>query len=109
MIFALIFFIFAIILLNGFAAGMAAAIYLKRREWPRSRRILIAVALAGLIPVLMFSGVALFSPGSVEETGLVIGFLLLVFGGGGALVSLPGAIMMSRMVERGPSLGDTFE
>ncbi len=109
MAFTLIFFFFAIILLNGFAAGVAAAIYLWRRNWSRRRRILVAVGLAGLVPTLMFSGIAIFAPGSVEETGMVVVFLLFVFGGGGALVSLPGAIAMSRRIERGPSLGDTFD
>lgn len=105
----LVFFFFAFILLNGFAAGMAAAVYLSRRKWSRRRRNLVSVGLTGLVQVLMFSGIAIFAPSAVEEPALVVAFLLLVIGGGGALISLPGALVMSRKIERGPSLGDTFD
>ncbi len=107
--FMLIFLFFAIILLNGFAAGVAAFLYLRYRHWYRGRRNFIAVAATGAIVALMFTGVAIFAPGSVSEAGLVVSFILIIFGGGGAVLSLPGAIAMSRMVERGPSVGDTFD
>lgn len=106
---SLLFFAFGIVLVNGFAAGAAAALYLWRRQWSRGRRNFLSVSLTGLVLVLMTGSIMISSNSGALESGFLMSFLFIFFGGGGAVVSLPGAIAMTRKIERGPSYGDTFE
>lgn len=96
------------VLMNLASAGAAALLYLKRPRTSRGRRNVLAICLPAVIPALLFVGIGSVS-GSVEgAVNWVLVTTMLIIGGGCALVAIPGAIVMSRMVERGPGVGDTF-
>ncbi len=91
----------SVIGLNGFSAGVAAMLFGWKRSIPRWGRIMFAVMAAGLLPSSM-AGLAALSPAEFDlegEAGVVIamfGALLAV----GGLVSLPGAWLITRRLER---------
>lgn len=108
MLAGLIFMLVGALILNGFAAGMAAMLYLWRRDWPRSRRIVLSALSSGMATLLLFSGVLLFS-GGLQEEPVVMVLVFGLFALAGAAVSLPAALIMSRKIERGPDIGSVFE
>jgi len=97
--------------LNGFAAGMVASLSIWRRRMRRSARIVSASALAGLLPASIFviAGASeLFGTSASEESAVwafVVGLVLIV----AAAVSLPGAIIVGRKLDRPGDEYRTFE
>jgi len=88
-----------VVVLNGFAAGMAAILHVWRTRQPRRSRALTAAAITGLIPVVM-SAPAVFAQatvGAVSVFGLIVGFAVVY--GLTMAVSLPGALIIARMLE----------
>ncbi|KRA83109.1 hypothetical protein [Altererythrobacter sp. Root672] len=86
--------------LNGFAAGVAAALSVWGPAWKRPSRILVAAASAGFLPfgVLIPATFLELSSGMKESTYLALGFgVMFVIA---TVVSLPGAIVVSRKLER---------
>jgi hypothetical protein len=98
--------------LNGFAAGMAAALYIWRRGMRRGARIASASTLAGLLPASIFivAGASeLFGASALSEEPVVwvvvVGLVLVVAG----VVSLPGALVVGRKLEQPGSEYRAFE
>lgn len=96
------------VLLNLASAGAAALLYLKRPIFSRGRRNVLAICLPAVIPALLFVGISLVTGPAAEAFNSVLIVALLIIGGGCGVVAIPGAIVMSRLVERGPGIGDTF-
>ncbi len=84
-----------IILLNGFAAGLAAALYLWRGDWRRGRRTMTSLTGTGAVSALTIAGAMLEDD---LEPALFVA-LAMVFAGG-MVVAIPGAALMSRKIER---------
>lgn len=101
----------ALVGLNGFAAGVAAVLHLWRGAVRQRVRIIQAATATGLLPVAMVAlpmFVQLGGSGGVPElVGTVIGMVLLL--GLGALVSLPGAIVITRKLAGGGDAYKSFE
>ena len=100
--------VFAAILLNGFAAGVAAALFLWRRKGSRALRTTQAALASGIAVAMLFSGVLLDEMSYGVEGPLVLFVSMLVFVGVGSAIAVPGALVMSRKIETGQDVGDTF-
>lgn len=99
--------LFWIIGINGFAAGLAAVLYLWRGQYRHRSRTLLASALTGALPASMFIAIgamdSTLSAGMETGIGFTVAFVFaLVING---LFSLPGAIIVSRKLDGG---GDAF-
>ena len=92
-----------VLALNGFAAGVAALFY-ARKSMRGGSRNLLAAALAGLLPASLVIVVPLAQAGAGEEPYIwLLAFAILFAVSTG--VSLPGAIIVSRKLEKP---GDEF-
>jgi peptidoglycan/LPS O-acetylase OafA/YrhL len=96
----------SIIGLNGFAAGVSAALYIWGKRIRRGGRIMLAAFAAGSIPAAMIAGIGLSEEGFSGEGSMIVVFVFGVFVAVGAVVSLPGAILVARGLERP---GDDFK
>ena len=94
-----------LVLLNGFAAGIAAALHVWRSKQPRRSRILTAAAVSGLVPaaIALPAMAADVSSGMVAPLGLLVGIAVICAIAMGA--SLPGAVIVARKLD-GP--GDAY-
>ncbi|MEO5706622.1 MAG: hypothetical protein ABIT10_05450 [Alteraurantiacibacter sp.] len=98
---------FGVLLLNMASAGAAALLAVIARDTSRRRRTVWACAVTGLIAMLMLGGLLLeqnMETRSLAMMGVSLAFIFTV----GTAVALPGAILMSRLAERPPAVGDTF-
>ena len=101
-----IFLLFGAVILNGFAAGVAAALYLRDPNQTRGSRIAWSVLISGIAFISLFTGVFLVD---LADGPVVSMLALLVLGAMGTVVSLPGAIIMSRKIEAVSTVGRTFD
>lgn len=101
--------LFGALLLNMASAGMAALLAIKGPAMRRGRRTVLASAATGAVTTLVFGGVVLENLLQQGESGFeqsaVAGVIIFLT----ALVSVPGALVMSRLAERPPPVGDTFD
>lgn len=88
----------SILILNGFAAGVVAILYHWRGHTKVGQRALIGGMSSGIASLLLFLGpVLLDAIGGTEET-LIMLLALTVVAVAGGVVSIPGAILMSRKI-----------
>ena len=90
---------------NGFAAGIAAMLYIWRKQLRRGARTALAAFAAGTMPATLIAVIGLSEEGFSGEGPLIVS---LAFGGimaVGAAVALPGAMIVARGLERP---GDEF-
>ena len=98
--------IVSIIGLNGFAAGLAAILYLWRRSLRRGSRATIAAAVSGFLPATIFIPMALTDREFVAGDGIMIAAVgFTTFWAVAMAVSLPGALIVARKLE---APGDDF-
>lgn len=97
--------VFGLVLLNLASAGVAGWLAIKARLVTRARRAAWAIVVTGALVALMFLGFALTDISN--EAWASTAAMAMLFAGG-AVLSLPGAIVMSRLAERGTVVGDTF-
>ena len=94
---------------NGFAAGIAALLYIWRRRIRRGGRILLAALTAGILPATLIAVIGLSEEGFSGEgpfiVALAFGLLLAV----GSVLSLPGAILVAQGLERPGNEFKAFE
>jgi len=104
----LFFFVFGVLLLNMASAGAAALLAIKAGGAGWVRRTVWSSAATGLVALLAFFGIVLTDQREMfDSAGLASAVLALVtvcF----SLLSVPGALVMSRMAQRPPPVGDTF-
>ena len=100
----ILFAVFGLVMINLASAGVAAWLAIRLRSASRARRSLWSCAFTGAVGALMFLGFALRD---TESAWISAASLALVFGIG-AVVAVPGAVVMSRLAERPPPIGDTF-
>ncbi len=100
--------VFGVALLNMAGAGAAALLAIKARGTSRWRRTVWACAMTGAVTALIFAGFVLGENLASGESAVVLSAVLAIFILVSAVVSLPGAMVMSRLAERGPDVGDTF-
>jgi len=99
-----------VILLNGCAAGVVAILHVRGSKMRRGSRVATATAVTGFLPASMFipfaiSDVALTG----SEEPLVIAIALVMSFGLAMVLSLPGALVMSRKLEAPGEEYRTFE
>lgn len=102
-----LFILFGIVVLNLAAAGMFAVLTIRMVGVNRGRRIIWTIGMAGGLTALMFLGFALEDgPGEAWASAAILAIILA----GGAILSLPGAVIMGRVMPdaRAISLDDTF-
>ena len=101
--------VFFTVLLNGFAAGVAAAFHVWRPRQPRRSRILTAAAVAGLIPAMIAVPTLLMdvSMGARAPFGLVLG--VAVISVVAMVASLPGAVIIGRKLDGPGNAYTAFE
>ena len=99
---------FGALLLNLASAGVAALLAIRARETSRRRRTAWACIGTGVVTALMLGGILLEQNLASRGAG-VVSLSLAVIIVLGAVVSLPGAIIASRMGERGLHIGNTFD
>ena len=97
--------VFGLIIINGYAAGVVAALYFWRNRQSVAKRALFAALVAGLTAAAMLSG-PMLADGFNDTLPIVLG--LAFTGGIAALVSLPGAFIMSRKIANHDPVGETF-
>lgn len=99
----------SIVGLNGFAAGMAAVLHVWRPQQRRRDRALKAAAITGFLPASLLAPAMIggFSAGSEALTGLIIGFAAIYLIS--SVVSLPGATIVARSLERPGDAYRAFE
>jgi hypothetical protein len=89
--------IVGVIGLNGFAAGVAAGLHLWQSRMRRAPRIVLAAILTGLLPASLILALGLtdrtFLMGE-EPWVIVVAFAMLF--GPGAVLALPGAVVITR-------------
>ncbi|KLI63662.1 hypothetical protein AAV99_07960 [Aurantiacibacter marinus] len=86
-----------IVILNGFAAGVVAAVYFWRNSQGVMKRAFTGALSTGLACLAMLSG-SVTNLGDLGE-GVAIGaFVLAICFAFGTLVSLPGAYILSRKI-----------
>ena len=98
--------IVSVVGLNGFAAGLAAMLFLWRSRMRRGARIVTASTVAGLLPASVFLPIMFTEPefmGGEGALGFGIGFVVTLAVAGA--VSLPGAILICRKLA---SPGDDY-
>lgn len=82
---------------NGLGAGMAAMLHLWRGQMRSSARIVTAAALSGSLPASVFIPMAFTDREFIGGEGMgAIGVAVVLVLGVAALVSLPGAIVVTR-------------
>lgn len=101
--------LFGLLLLNMASAGAAALLAIKLPATGRGRRAIWACAATGTVATLLFGGVIVENMLQGGESGGVQSAVVALFIFIAALVSAPGALVMSRMAERPPPVGDTFD
>lgn len=101
--------VFFTVLLNGFAAGVAAALHVWRPEQLRRSRVLTAAAVAGLIPAMIAVPPMLMdiSVGARAPFGLVLGVAVISVVAMAA--SLPGAVIIARKLDGPGNAYTAFE
>ena len=107
----LIWFAIALIIgLNGFAAGSSAILYLWRPRVRRAARIVTAVLLSGFLPASVLIPVAIASGAFAGGEGpIVFGIGFVAFFALAGAVSLPGALIVARKLEKPGDEFLTFE
>ena len=98
-----------LVLLNGFAAGMAAVLHVWRSGQRRRSRIVTAAALTGLVPTVMIFP-AVFEQelaGGAQLAGMIVGMGMMF--GLSTVVSLPGAVIIGRRLDGPGDAYRTFE
>lgn len=95
------------VLLNGFSAGIAAALFLWREGMARGQRIAFAALATGVTVCLLVVAIVLVDQG-IDDDPVTSVIAMLFFVAVGAVMSLPGAVIISRRIERDPRVGDTF-
>lgn len=101
--------LFGLVLLNMAAAGAAALLAIRLPAIGRGRRAVLASAATGAVTTLMLGGVILEDLQQGNESGAVQSLVAALFIFGAGIVSIPGALVMGRMAERPPPVGDTFD
>jgi hypothetical protein len=101
-----VFILFAIVLFMLASAGIAAFLAIKVRHASRRRRTVWASTSCGALLALTLLGFALADPGDEGWQGAAAMALLFAVG---TVVALPAAVAMSRLAERPPPVGDTFD
>lgn len=98
-----------LVLLNGFAAGVAAALHVWRSGQPRRSRAVTAAGITGLLPLVMVFPAAIEPAmrGTASVVGLIIGFIVLC--GLSMAVSLPGAVIIARKLDGPGNAYQAFE
>lgn len=90
--------LFALVIMNGFAAGIVAALHFWNGIAAVARRAMLASLSSGIVSVLLFSGI-LLEEGFVDSEGMdVLALVCVIFLAVGTVVSLPGAFIMSRKI-----------
>lgn len=87
--------------LNGFAAGVVAILHAWRRKMRRGGRILLASAAAGSLPTSVIFVIMMTESEELVVVALGLVMVLAVSG----VLSLPGAMIVARKLERP---GDQF-
>lgn len=90
----------SVIGVNGFAAGIAAMLYIWRRRIGKSGRALLAALAAGLVPAVMVGGIGLIEEGFSGDGPFMVALAFGVFALIGSVVALPGAILVARSIEQ---------
>jgi hypothetical protein len=85
--------------LNGFAAGAAAILHLWRSRLARGTRSMLAAALAGALPASFLIVIPMADSGMGEPFAVFLLAFAVVLAGATA-VSLPGAIIVSKKLEK---------
>jgi hypothetical protein len=99
----------AIVILNGCAAGVTAMLHV-RRKMRRGARVMTAVLITAVLEASMFVPVAFADAMRARPDGLlVIGTIIAVVFAGALVVSLPGALVVSRKLEAPRDEYHTFE
>lgn len=101
--------LFGVLMLNMASAGVAALLAIKASGTGRGRRAAWASAATGAVTTLIFGGVILEDLLQRGESGATQSAVAAIFIFIAALVSAPGALVMSRLAERPPPVGDTFD
>src|SRR3989337_2152249 len=90
----------SVIGVNGFAAGIAAMLYIWRRRLGKSGRALLAAFAAGLLPAVMVGGIGLSEEGFSGDGPLMVALVFGVFALIGSVAALPGAILVAQGLEQ---------
>ena len=93
--------------LNDFAAGVAAMLHAWRSELRPGSRTLLAGTMAAILPTSFFIVVPLAEDWRSWESGWLLALAAVL--GVGALVSLPGASIVTRKLEAPRGEYRTFE
>lgn len=101
--------LFGALLLNMASAGVAALLAIKRPGTGLGRRTTLASAATGTVTVLILAGAIMEGMLQDGETGAVVSGVVAVLILGSALVCAPGALVMGRLAQRPPPVGDTFD
>lgn len=101
-----VFILFAVVLFVFASAGIAAFLAIKARHASRRRRTVWASVLCGALLALTLLGFALSDPGDDGWQGAAAMTIIFFVG---TVLALPAAWMMSRLAERPPPVGDTFD
>jgi hypothetical protein len=89
--------IVGVIGLNGFAAGVAAALHLWQSRMRRAPRILLAAGVTGMLPASLILAMGLTDRSFLMGEGpLVMLAAFAMLFGPGAVLALPGAVVITR-------------
>ena len=90
---------FSVFVLNGFAAGLAAALHVWRKDQPRRSRVLTAAGITALVPVVITLPAIYFevSTGASAVVPVIVGFAFIC--GVTMAISLPGAVIIARKLD----------
>ena len=101
--------VFALFVLNGFAAGIVAALYVWGGNQARRSRALTAAGITGLVPLVMALPAVLYqaSTGETPVVALIVGFAMVC--GLAMAISLPGAVIIARKLDGPGGAYRTFE
>lgn len=101
---------FGTVIVNGFAAGIVAYLYLGKRKGTVTARALHGAGITASIVLLMFSG-ALIDDMLTGDIETAVAFMAVaIIGCLAAVLSLPGAVIMARRLASVDSgVGSTFD
>ena len=98
-----------VILVNGFAAGVAAMLYIWRRKIRTGGRTALAALAAGIVPGTLIAVIGLSDSSFSGEEPWIIALTFGAFLAIGSVVALPGALVVARKLEAPGDEYRTFE